>query len=575
MKRGKRWYFHRRVPGDLKEVFTREFWRESLNTDSETEAGISVIPHIQRTNDLIAQARQGTLRRLDDDQIDDLSMEWADHYAEVAEELMVAEIFPHLQIGDVSPFSSGARYGEEPSTAVLRDRNQLASEVRRWLSSYRDDVRAEGADWEKLLDACHILWTIKHSAISQNPGVDALRIPGLKLGESLTADLIEALAKGDQSPSDTATIRDAFERYLAEKSSSERRGGISNRTVQEWNTALRRFCDVHGDMEIEQIARSHVLAFRDALRKLPSRPPRFVIARPVDEQIKWAEKNDHCRLSDTTVAKQVTALSVVLDFAFRETDLIVHRTQWENPCAGIKSRRDGRHPSSRKPFSNEQVKEIFEHHARLPKRASDYWVPLVLYYTGARLTEIAQLLARDVIFEGATPHIRITLDDQSLIRQQYGAEHEKRLKTRYSERLVPLHDELIEIGFVDYATSIKRSGELFLFPDLEHDKGESRARNMSRRFHRKMRRLGAIGEEDEVLHSFRHFFKMKSLEVGNAESVTKLIMGHNVQDDVSTSNYARHFQRAVDEAKRVIIDTIPLPKLNINELKNSGQRFIA
>ena len=67
MKRGKRWYFHRRVPGDLKEVFTREFWRESLNTDSETEAGIGVIAHIQRTNDLIAQARQGTLRRLDDD----------------------------------------------------------------------------------------------------------------------------------------------------------------------------------------------------------------------------------------------------------------------------------------------------------------------------------------------------------------------------------------------------------------------------------------------------------------------------------------------------------------------------
>ena len=573
MKRGKRWYFHRRVPGDLKEVFTREFWRESLNTDSETEAGIGVIAHIQRTNDLIAQARQGTLRRLDDDQIDDLSMQWAAHYAEVAEELMVAEMFPHLQVGDVFPFSSAERYGEEPKIAVLKDRGQLASEVRRWLSSYREEVRAEGADWEKLLDACHTIWAIKHSNFSLNYNVEALRVPGLKPGESLALDKIEELAKAKHLPATAATLGTAFKLYLDEKSSPGRSRPISDRTKQEWNTALRRFCEVNGDLEIERIQRTHVISFRDALRRLPGRPPRAIGQKKVHAQIAWAEQNDHSRLSDTTVAKQITAISTVLEFTYRETDLIVRRSEWENPCAGIAGGFDRGQQATRKPFTDQQITTLFDPATYAPRHASDFWLPLMLYFTGARLTEIGQLLGADVIADGATPHLRITLDNQRLITERFGSHAEKRLKNRYSERLVPLHDDLIEIGILDYVSANRRSGELFLFPDLDHESGEARARNLSRRVLRKLRRLDQIDAGAQVLHSFRHYFKMKSLEVGGAEGVTKLVMGHDVKDDVSISHYARHLQHAVDESKRLIIDKIPLQRLDVSGLRVIGQKL--
>ena len=73
----------------------------------------------------------------------------------------------------------------------------------------------------------------------------------------------------------------------------------------------------------------------------------------------------------------------------------------------------------------------------------------VLYYTGARLSEVAGLMAEDV------------LEDRILIRSN----PERSLKTSASERQIPIHAELVDI------VAPLRSSQGFIWPQLQNSDG--------------------------------------------------------------------------------------------------------
>lgn len=69
------------------------------------------------------------------------------------------------------------------------------------------------------------------------------------------------------------------------------------------------------------------------------------------------------------------------------------------------------------------------------------WLPLLMYYTGARREELAQLKAREVIVEpGQPPHLDI------LTTMESG--ETRGVKNAGSRRVIPLHPDLIERGFL-------------------------------------------------------------------------------------------------------------------------------
>lgn len=49
----------------------------------------------------------------------------------------------------------------------------------------------------------------------------------------------------------------------------------------------------------------------------------------------------------------------------------------------------------------------------------------------------------------------------------------RRLKTAQSQRLLPLPDELVRLGFIDYVQAIRQLGYEALFPDLFSDKTDN------------------------------------------------------------------------------------------------------
>ncbi len=64
--------------------------------------------------------------------------------------------------------------------------------------------------------------------------------------------------------------------------------------------------------------------------------------------------------------------------------------------------------------------------------------PFLLYYSGARRDEICGLHCDDVVLDDAIPHVEIRDNAQ------------RRLKNAQSERKIPLHGEILRLGFAQY-----------------------------------------------------------------------------------------------------------------------------
>jgi integrase len=78
-------------------------------------------------------------------------------------------------------------------------------------------------------------------------------------------------------------------------------------------------------------------------------------------------------------------------------------------------------------------------------------------YTGARVNELAQLEVKDIIVEEGIPAITITASGGTA----------KRIKSESSRRTIPLHKDLLTLGFLVYVSNIRQQGHTQLFPTLK------------------------------------------------------------------------------------------------------------
>jgi integrase len=125
-----------------------------------------------------------------------------------------------------------------------------------------------------------------------------------------------------------------------------------------------------------------------------------------------------------------------------------------------------------------------------------YFVPILIYYTGARREELCGAMAEDIIFgrEGCRPYIHIAKNEQ------------RRVKNPQSKRNIPLHPELIRLGFLDYVRKIKILGHKLLFPDLYSPTSSSPLGNRFYKLFKPILVAAEITEEGLGAHAVRHLF---------------------------------------------------------------------
>lgn len=201
----------------------------------------------------------------------------------------------------------------------------------------------------------------------------------------------------------------------------------------------------------------------------------------------------------------------------------------KNVFAGLTIKLKKSNDSERVAFSKEQIRKILstilKNDTGLIKKEYQRWGPLIAIYTGARLNEIAQLQLDDIL----------QVDDQWCFDINEKAEG-VRLKTASATRIVPIHSELLDMGFIEHVDSLRRLGKQRLLHELTLSQGTGYGRNLSRWFNGPLLKTVAMSDQGLVFHSFRHTMVTNLLQSGVAEPLAKSIIGH-AQEGVTQKVY--------------------------------------
>ena len=114
--------------------------------------------------------------------------------------------------------------------------------------------------------------------------------------------------------------------------------------------------------------------------------------------------------------------------------------------------------------------ELTQNPSGLVKKDDHKWGALLGLFTGARLNEIAQLQPGDIDQEDGIWFISISDE----------GDDKKKLKADASKRKVPVHSELIKLGFLDFVQA--QSGKPRLFMSFSYNPKDGYGRNLGRWF---------------------------------------------------------------------------------------------
>jgi integrase len=151
--------------------------------------------------------------------------------------------------------------------------------------------------------------------------------------------------------------------------------------------------------------------------------------------------------------------------------------------------------------------------------AARRWVPWICAYTGARAGEITQLRGQDLVKREGHWAIQITPEAGT------GKTHEA--------RTVPLHEHLIDQGFIDFVRT-RGDGPLFYNEDTPlratttdpTNPRKARSVKMRERIGNWVREIGVTDKGIQPNHAWRHTFKQIADRAGISEKVSDAITGH-------------------------------------------------
>lgn len=208
--------------------------------------------------------------------------------------------------------------------------------------------------------------------------------------------------------------------------------------------------------------------------------------------------------------------------------------------------------------------------AENPEDNHKFWLPHLGLFTGARVNELCQLHPEHDILQDSESkvwYLRITTEGEEVEGVR------KSVKTPGSVRLVPLHSELVRLGFLDFVRRQVRSKQKLLFSPFRpsRDKASGEAEKWFREF------LRETGVRDETpgakitgMHAFRSTIMNRAMNqrVQGVEAITG--HAHNSKEtarqekETQVSPVVKKYQGEMAVAsKSVILEQIGWPDLKL------------
>ena len=172
-----------------------------------------------------------------------------------------------------------------------------------------------------------------------------------------------------------------------------------------------------------------------------------------------------------------------------------------------------------------------ENFARLSPGAK--WAALLGLYTGARASEVGQLLTVDVAEVDGVPSMRFCDEGD-----------DQHVKTDKSNRVVPVHPDLLSLGFLEYVDSLRGRGDWRVFPQASATAKNGAGNWISKAFGYYLGNLsGEWKPAKRGFHSLRKTVIQEMQGAGVPSELRVQITGHEL-DDEHHSTYSRDFTAA-------------------------------
>lgn len=206
---------------------------------------------------------------------------------------------------------------------------------------------------------------------------------------------------------------------------------------------------------------------------------------------------------------------------------------------------------SRRPFEPDEIRKLFswptftgcqsEHRRDLPGtkivRDGKYWLPILGYYTGCRLGELVQLAIEDV--QNADGLHFLDINEKVLLGTD-----EKSVKSVAGMRKVPVHPDLLELGFLDFVARRAKQDKanVRLFKEIKFGADKQASTVYSKTFARLMNKVG-LTDSRLVFHSWRHGVEDALRDAEVQPYIIDAIVGH--ADNTIGSKYGKGVSLAV------------------------------
>lgn len=335
-------------------------------------------------------------------------------------------------------------------------------------------------------------------------------------GEVIDTPVVLTTPKALQ-PARARTLRDVFDRW---RTSGEAARSVDSIAV--YDRALRQFEGQHKGVALDAINREMGDKYRTWLRET-------------------------CNTSKTA-RDRLNAIKSLLKFA-TETLEWIPKHSWR----GLDIKTKAADP--RRAWTTDELKTLFAAplhtayalpDARYGGREAAYWIPLMGLYTGTRLGELCQLRTADVQ----------TVDGMHvLVLTNEGAGQS--IKSDAGHRSVPIHSELIRLGFLKYVKTIKEAGSDSLWPFLPLREGKP-SDLFGRWFKDHRNALGLTGTRPDF-HCFRHTVRPLMRKANHSEGTMDKVTGHKTVGSIGTVVYDHRTLSEVQEA----VEAIRYPALTL------------
>lgn len=516
-RRGNRYFTYFRVPKDLREVFEKEFIREALGTSDYREACERLTKERARWQFNFDQERRK--RRV-------VNMKAEKDRRETISE---REAFD-LAAGQLVTLERQFRTWWENEGLKLdsNERQEVIHNVADELASYEGDSVIAPDDGSSALK--DFLEEHRLEIPSDSPAYRVLRPLFRQVHAEHAARKLEALegqslhsVKGkdphfreifastaipEHKPS--ATVSDLLAKFI--KSLKER--DRSEATMRTYEMPFRVLREGLGKgFPLSSLDGDTFENLCDLLRQIPVNSAQRYPGLTLKQAVEAADKaGDKRRLGKRTARNYFTVFVGIFNFAVKKKMLA------ENP-AKDNYLKDSFGKPEHKPKPQFTVKELnmlfraplytgcvddnrgYAKPGPNKPRRGRFWVPLLALFHGLRSNEACQLHIADIKEAYGIPYMAVREETDE------DEQSDKRLKTSRSNRRVPIHPELLKIGFLEFVNERRKADDSpRLFPELPSGARGYYSHVFGKWFPRFVK--AALGYESEAtLHSQRHSFR--------------------------------------------------------------------